>query len=604
MKAPKLLILGIDGLPAAYVKREIQDGKMPRFRRLMESGVFFEDMHPMFPTISPTCWQSIHTGAVPSVHGALDDLLHDKTADPRDNRTGYAHANVTAEHFWETAAKVGVKTLLVDVIVTGNESGEGITCVLGDIVTTPDKAACDTCRTGVPEQYYRVVPNDAASCGRGFGRDVPKPLNAAQKDGVFVLPVFRDKAGYDADEIGDLFWYVTAADGGVRIGASADEAKAAPVLGLRAWSPVMTRTVTLKDGRQGKLHFRARLEELDGNGGFTVYFTGARNTVLEVQPAEKAQLFADVPEINLPSHASCREDPEKYFTTVRFYEDWKHKVIEAALNDGSYDIVFTYSGMPDTVNHLYAGDLAFGTPGGEAYRRARSAYDEAYAIEDEVLGRLLDRFADEDTAVCVVSDHGTVGVRATYHTFTALREAGLTVYEEGAKMNWRNVGIDWTKTKAYCVGACFVNVNLKGREPCGIVEPEDYDKTVNEIILALRRYTVPGSDAPALAFAMPGDQAGFLGLGGPCCGDVVYGIIGSAVGGYHGGVHAVQIPTARSKEGGDMRPVCIMSGKAFRRGVSLTRPTDLTDIAPTLCYALGLPQPGDATGGVVFAALR
>ncbi len=459
-------------------------------------------------------------------------------------------------------------------------------------------------RTGVPEQYYRIVPDDPGACRRGFSSGMTEKLELVTEERAYVLPAFRDKPAYEADEIDSFCWYVIPEDGGIRLGASAAEAKTAPVLGLKVWSPVMTRCVTLRDGRIGKLHFRARLEELDGSGGFTVYFTGARNTMLEVQPAEKAAMFADIPEINIPAHASCFDDPEKYFATIRFYEEWKQKVLETALNDEYYDIVFIYSGMPDTVNHYYAGNFAFEPTDSETYHKARKSYDETYAIEDEMIGRRLDAFADENTTVCVVSDHGSVGVRTTYHTFTALKEAGLTVYEEGAELNWRNLGIDWTKTKAYCVGACHVNVNLKGREPCGIVEPEDYERVVGDIILALRRYTIPGFDAPALAFAMPGDQAGFIGLGGSCCGDVVYGIIGSEIGGYHGGVHAVQIPTAHTKEGGEMRPVCIMSGKGFKRNIILKRPTDLTDIAPTLCYALRMPQPKDATGGVVFAALE
>ena len=48
--------------------------------------------------------------------------------------------------------------------------------------------------------------------------------------------------------------------------------------------------------------------------------------------------------------------------------------------------------------------------------------------------------------------------------------------------------------------------------------------------------------------------------------------------------------------------VCIMSGKGFKKNHILTRPTDITDIAPTLCYAAGFSQPKDATGGIVFAA--
>ena len=155
------------------------------------------------------------------------------------------------------------------------------------------------------------------------------------------------------------------------------------------------------------------------------------------------------------------------------------------------------------------------------------------------------------------------------------------------------------------MGSCYVNVNLKGREPCGIVEPEDYEKVVKEIIVALHDYgaTHAGTHRGEFAFAVPGDQAGFLGLGGECCGDVVFGVMGGEIGGYFGDVHAVQIPSAKNKYS-DERPVCIMSGKGFKKDHLLTRPTDLTDIAPTVLHASGYLQTEDATGGIVFQAFE
>ena len=86
-------------------------------------------------------------------------------------------------------------------------------------------------------------------------------------------------------------------------------------------------------------------------------------------------------------------------------------------------------------------------------------------------------------------------------------------------------------------------------------------------------------------------------------GPSVFGMLGGKAGGYNGGVHAQQSPSARNATGGDIRSLCIMCGNKFKKGVILTRPMDLTDIAPTMCYASRLPQPKDATGGIVFQAL-
>lgn len=218
----------------------------------------------------------------------------------------------------------------------------------------------------------------------------------------------------------------------------------------------------------------------------------------------------------------------------------------------------------------------------------------------------MDNVADENTKIMIISDHGAVGSdRNRFNQCKYLEQAGLITYiDPDGDKSWRNQNVNWSKTKAYPVGCCHVNVNLKGREPTGIVEPEDYEKTVYEIIRALHKYAeTDDGEINGLAFAVEKEQAGFIGHGGENCGDVVYGIIGSRMGGSYGRVHAHQIPSARSKTG-DIRCLLMMSGKGFKKNTEISRPLDVTDFAPTLCYAMGYPQPKDATGGVVFQAFE
>ncbi|UCE61898.1 MAG: hypothetical protein JSU63_09205, partial [Phycisphaerales bacterium] len=42
-------------------------------------------------------------------------------------------------------------------------------------------------------------------------------------------------------------------------------------------------------------------------------------------------------------------------------------------------------------------------------------------------------------------------------------------------------GIDWSQTKAYCMGLAGIWLNVKGREAQGIVEPADADKLREEL---------------------------------------------------------------------------------------------------------------------------
>jgi len=123
---------------------------------------------------------------------------------------------------------------------------------------------------------------------------------------------------------------------------------------------------------------------------------------------------------------------------------------------------------------------------------------------------------------------------------------------------------------------------------------------VHKIITVLQDgFRDANSGTCALAFAVPNAQAGFVGQGGERAGDVVYGIIGSHIGGYYGGVHACQIPTAIT-DTGDIRPMCIISGPGFKKNTVLTIPVNSYDIIPTLCYKLKYPRPAQATGAIIF----
>ena len=80
--------------------------------------------------------------------------------------------------------------------------------------------------------------------------------------------------------------------------------------------------------------------------------------------------------------------------------------------------------------------------------------------------------------------------------------------------------IDWENTKAVATRGGHIYVNLKGRNPHGIVEPEDKYAVEEEIITALYHYEYMGKRA--ISLALRNKDAKVLGMYGPNCGDVVY----------------------------------------------------------------------------------
>jgi hypothetical protein len=54
--------------------------------------------------------------------------------------------------------------------------------------------------------------------------------------------------------------------------------------------------------------------------------------------------------------------------------------------------------------------------------------------------------------------------------------------------------------------------------------------------------------------------------------------------------------------GGD--GVAVLTGPGIKRGVQLDRPSELADLAPTICYLAELPVPADCEGGILYQALE
>jgi hypothetical protein len=55
---------------------------------------------------------------------------------------------------------------------------------------------------------------------------------------------------------------------------------------------------------------------------------------------------------------------------------------------------------------------------------------------------------------------------------------------------------------------------------------------------------------------------------------------------------------------GGQHSTFVMAGAGVRRAGALQRQVRAVDVAPTVCYLLGVPMPRNVEGGVVYEALR
>ncbi len=65
----KVLVLGIDGLPYGLLSDYIENGYLPGFKKILESGFKLHQMDASIPDVSSTSWTSFMTGVNPGEHG-------------------------------------------------------------------------------------------------------------------------------------------------------------------------------------------------------------------------------------------------------------------------------------------------------------------------------------------------------------------------------------------------------------------------------------------------------------------------------------------------------------------------------------------------------
>jgi predicted AlkP superfamily phosphohydrolase/phosphomutase len=212
-----------------------------------------------------------------------------------------------------------------------------------------------------------------------------------------------------------------------------------------------------------------------------------------------------------------------------------------------------------------------------------------------MIGRVL-TLADADTVVAVVSDHGgTPNQHRPVDINAVLEQAGFVHHTTGPDGARR---VDLGRTTALGIGLIHVFINLKGREPDGIVPQEEYAATRERIIDALLTYRDPDSGERPFTLALTREDAEMLNLWGELVGDVVYALKPG-----HDGAHGKQLPSVSFGIGGQ-HSTFILAGAGVRRGIPLQTPVRVVDVAPTLAALLGLPVPANAEGRVVYEALE
>lgn len=637
--AKRCLVFGIDGVGMHTVLRLMQEGKLPNLRRVMEEGAFAPHCLSSVPTSTPENWTTIATGAWNGTHQVMSFQVFQPPELHGNWMAGYTSAESKAEFIWDALERAGKQSIILKypashpctmrhgVQVCGCHvrpcahqiEGARMFATVEPRSTALHLAPLTTSapfQSALPllmgELYYAARGLGAPSVGEGLD----------ERSALYGVPDAREGHARPPAGVGlntpvckiappgkSYYLWVSASDGTKgydRVTISRDMAGQEIIASLAAgeWSPWLLEKFETVDGpREGTMRFKlealssdARVVKLYASqimdvDHYTYPLSVGRELYEQVGP-----FITDIGWEGLGHDRSQSWFGEEVMVDLAEYQhDWFVRAADYLMHTRDWSLCMMQLHCIDCANHhcLHLAD-PFANPHDPALRARYQAFiDRLYDSVDRTLGRIM-ALLDEETVLFVVSDHGGLPGHLRVNVSGILERAGLLTRDAQGRP-------DWTRTRAYVQNGIFVNVNLQGRDPHGIVAPEAFDRTCDEIIAALHAYVEPSTGLHPVNLALRRVDMRYLGLyGDPSAekvGDVVFTLREP-----FGGNHGEQLSTAQWGVGSNTS-LLVMRGPGIRRGVRLERTVWLTDIVPTICRLLDMPVPRQCEGAILYQAL-
>ena len=285
--------------------------------------------------------------------------------------------------------------------------------------------------------------------------------------------------------------------------------------------------------------------------------------------------------------------------------EWQSAAIHYLMEKKGIEAVFSHLHSIDMQEHRF---IRFMSEGDKEYQKDYEAkepemyqkfMDDVYVQVDKYIGTFL-HLLDEDWTVIITSDHAQVcpthrpvmlgdpqGVN-----LGIMQELGYTAVKTDE--NGKTV-IDWENTRAVANRECNIYINLKGRNPHGIVEPEDKYELEEQLMTDLYSYKDKKTGHRVVSLAVRNKDAALFGYGGPECGDICYFMAD----GYNAD-HADGLSTCEGDCETSLSPFFVAAGTGIKKGFKTERVIRQVDLAATVAAMMNVRMPAQCEGAPVY----
>ena len=655
-KGTKVIMLGFDGFFPELIER--YKDSIPEIKEMLDDS-FYSPALPSPYTCTPTNWTTIATGSWMGTHGITSFSAHLKGMDLGESVPTFNSDLCQSEYFWEAAERQGKYPILINYptafplkvkgkgIVVGGDglySGEW-TVRWADFITTSrdnkifhsDYEVIQQC-TSIDisaDCSWENVPSNFEVIG-----DSKITFKSSETKFEWGAEGIKDSSehsnGDDTDIDEEHRYILIFKDKGelkVAISRRKDLNKALTVLSKNKWSGWIREEFFGRGCiRQYKL-----LDISDDGKDLKLYGTMAFSLKGWAYPEG---IEDELIENCGPYIEALELSPDQGLTNKWFGLETTCEILDIQATclenftmylskNKKWDVLLTQYHVPDGISHLFLGYLESSDPKvveeGEAFIR--------YSVERifRFIKKIRENCLDDNTVLCVVSDHGNLTKDYLVNINKIMAEEGFQIFEKD-KNKWQ---LDTKRSKAVFT-TNGVWVNLKGREKYGFISPgKEYEELRDLIINRLRNIINPENNEPI--FDLVGRREAFecMGMWGERIPDIIAfaspyyllytkdlkDISEREMEFYRSGddINPVSVafdmnlirpltavhwnlPSAKT-DYASTRAIFMLNGPGIVKNKKLER-VELVDVAPTLAKILGIDPPKNSEGKIIREAFR
>ena len=475
-KTKKVIILGLDGLDPKLAEHWMTEGKLPHLKRLADEG-YYGRLRTTFPPLSPVAWSTFATGVNPAGHNIFDFLNRDlRTYAPELSSARVrppakvwkigkweiplsrpsVELRRKSKPFWEILGTHGIGSTILRIPVTFPPvpfQGR-----LLSAMSTPDLR-------GTQGSFSWFSTN----------------TNESPVEGGMKLPLTRSGNGWEGSLLGPettvMKFTVEPGRGGSWKLLIANKAWDLVQGEYSPWIRLSFTAGPFSTAR-GIVRFLLARTEPELSLYVTPVEIDPENPALPIShPGHYAiylsKLLGSFATLGMAEDTWALNegaiDEEAFLKQAKLIQTEREAMFFSALDRTRHGVTACVFDTTDRVQHMFYRHMGL-TAEESCYR---NVIEDLYRDMDRVVGRTVS-YADEETAVFVLSDHGFCSFRRGINLNSWLHQNGyLALLGDKTESGDYFEGIDWTRTRAYTFGLSGLYLNLKGREAQGIVAMEE-----------------------------------------------------------------------------------------------------------------------------------